>query len=137
MRSVEPSEHQIQCAIVEWARVTDLHIGKVDKAKVGDYLIKNANEGKRSFFVGKQMKKEGLTPGVSDLFFAFPKNIGNYNMWIGPSSGLWLEVKSKKGKLSSSQKIWIERMVEIGYEAKVIRCVDEGIQAIKDYLGMR
>lgn len=132
LRSIEPTESQIQCAIFEWARITDVNIGKVNKAKIGDYLIKNANEGKRSFFIGKKMKKEGLTAGVLDLFFAFPVRNPFKN-----SPGAWIEVKSINGKLSKAQEIWIERMKYIGYPVYIVKSVDEGIQAIKDYLGMR
>jgi len=137
IRTINASEHQIQCAIVEWARLTPINVGKTTMGKIGDYLIKNANEGKRSFSLAKKMKKEGLTSGVSDMFFAFPINIGKLNKFICPTPGLWIEVKSKKGKLSESQKIWIERMRYIGYQCVVINTVEEGMQAIKNYLGMR
>jgi hypothetical protein len=137
LRSIEPSESEIQSAIVEWARNTTIHIGKINPGKVGDYLMKISNEGKRSFSLANKMKKEGLTAGVSDMFLAFPINVGRYNEFIIPVPGLWIEIKSKNGKLSYSQKVWIERMTHIGYPCVVIRSVEEGIHAVKDYLGMK
>ncbi len=127
LRRIEPTEHQIQCGIVEWARLTKFD----NQYKVGDFLIKQANEGKRSWITGKKMKKEGLTAGVSDLFLAY-----GYQ-FTGGYCGLWIEVKTSKGKISKSQQSWIDLMKFSGYCAGVVRSVDDGIQVIKDYLGMR
>jgi VRR-NUC domain-containing protein len=132
MISINPTESQIQCAIVEWA---NNNIIPHTKHKVGKFLVKFTNEGKRSWILGKKMKKEGLKKGVSDLFFAFPTYC--YNYFEYKDFGLWIEVKSKKGKLSKEQKEWIELMIIVGYKAVVVYSVEEGIQAIKDYLGMK
>jgi len=133
LRSINPSEHQIQAAIVEWARRTKLD----NEYRVGDFLIKQANEGKRSWNVGKKMKKEGLTAGVSDLFLALPvkatEKVSKKERFFG---GMWIEVKSKKGKLSYKQAMWITTMSQ-NYICLVVDEVDDGIQAIKDYLRMR
>jgi len=127
IRRVNPTESAIQQAIVEWAR----KINFFKNLKIGSFLIKIANEGKRSWETGKKIKKEGLTRGVSDLFLAIPK------VFPHVKNGLWIEVKSKNGKLSKSQNDWQILVMGIGYHACVVRSVDEGIQAIKDYLGMR
>ena len=133
MRRVNPTEHQIQSAIVEWARNTKIHIHrKAEHEPISNYLIKIPNEGKRSFFTAKKMKLEGLTRGALDLFLFFP-----VKSYCHHTCGLWMEVKTGKGKLSESQIIFIERMKWIGYPVVVIRTVDEGIQAIKDYLGVK
>jgi hypothetical protein len=139
-RSIYPSESAIQQAIVEWAK----HIN-VRSYKLSDFLIKIPNEGKRSFKNGKIMKKEGLRKGVSDLFLALPireKPTRTISISSGGcisiiKPGLWLEIKSKKGKLSIAQMEWITLMALMGYEATCVYSVDEGIQAIKVYLGMK
>jgi len=132
MRIVNPTEHQIQCAIVEWANIVDspyVHSTKdLIHKKIGDFLIKNANEGKRSWAQGKKMKKEGLKKGVSDLFLAIPAS---------NSAGLWIEVKTIKGKISESQEEWLRLMNFAGYGTALIRSVDEGIKTIKNYLGIK
>lgn len=143
IRSINPSEHQIQAAIVEWANTIKICTFRKfieGKETIGSYLIKNANEGKRSFSQGKKMKKEGLKKGVSDLFLAIPKEIENlcemcedYILYCG----LWIEVKSKKGRLSKEQISWLELMKVSRYQACVVYSVGEGLKAIKDYLGMR
>jgi hypothetical protein len=124
LRRIDPTEHQIQAAIVEWAR----NIKLFDNFKIGNFLLKNCNEGRRSWADGKRKKKEGLKKGVSDLFLAFPQK--NYH-------GLWIEVKKRSGKMTKEQIEWFTFMNLVGYETKLVDEVDEGIQAIKDYLGMR
>ena len=137
IRSVNPTEHQIQCAIVEWANTN-----KYDGYKtIGFNLIAIPNGGNRSITEGVRLKREGVTAGVSDLFLAIP--ITGYRKtptgggWCGHLSGLWLEVKTKKGKVSEKQQSWMRLMRMCGYEAVVVKSIDEGIQAIKDYLGMK
>ncbi len=133
MRKIEPTEHQIQCAIVEWSN----NFGLMGN-KVGDYLLAIPNGGNRSITEAVRLKKEGVKKGVSDLLLAYPVyRISKYGEEEIDAGGLWLEVKSKKGKLSKSQEDWIVLMIAQGYEARVVYSVDEGIQAIKDYLGMR
>lgn len=134
IRRLEPTESQIQMAIVEWANCIDspyitLGFDWFPK-KLGELLIKIPNEGKRSWFLCKKMKKEGMKKGVSDLFLAVPNNKKGFG-------GLWIEVKSLNGKISKDQENWLYFMNSLGYEGKIVRSVDEGIQAIKDYLGMK
>jgi len=124
IRRLEPTESQIQCAIVEWAN----HIKIFDNFKISNFLLKNCNEGRRSWIDGKIKKKEGLKKGVSDLFLAFPKK--NYH-------GLWIEVKKHNGKMTKEQIQWFNFMNLVGYETQLVDGVDSGIKAIKDYLGMR
>src|ERR1700692_402445 len=140
-RSIYPSESAIQYAIVEWS-----HTVKVSSYRLSDFLIKISNEGKRGWFTGKKMKKEGLKKGVSDLFLALPIkvkttfHIDNSEDIICESihkPGLWMEIKSKKGKPSVYQMEWLALMEIQGYSAGLIFSVDEGILAIKNYLGMK
>lgn len=130
---IEPTEHQIQCAIVEWAANTNLPFGK---RKIGDFLLAIPNGGNRSITEALRLKKEGVKKGVSDLFLSFPLWRDGYMVDFYEACGLWIEVKSKKGKLSKSQEDWIVLMIAHGYEARVVYSVDQGIQVIKDYLGM-
>lgn len=131
-RSLEPSESQIQCAIVEWAKINKI-INKYNKEKTiyfGDYLIAIPNGGNRSITEAVRLKKEGVKPGVSDLFFACPSFNGKNK------NGLWMEVKNKKGKVTKCQYEWIKLMCDANYEACIVYSVDEGINAIKDHMGI-
>jgi hypothetical protein len=120
---------------VEWANNVKIPRTNI---KAGDHLIKIPNEGKRSLSTARKMKREGLKKGVSDLFFAYwSTRKESIPLMSDLYFGLWIEVKSKNGKVTKEQDIWLARMFMTGYAAKVVRSVDEGIQAIKDYLGMR
>jgi hypothetical protein len=140
IRSIFPSEHQIQCAIVEWANIFTIEKYEQSinggliliKRKIIDYLLAVPNGGNRSITEALRLKREGVKRGVSDLFFAHP-SFGRGFFY----HGLWIEVKSKKGKLRKEQKEWMLFMSNVGYKCVEVRTVDEGIQAIKDYLGMR
>ena len=57
---------------------------------------------------GALLKRMGVKKGMADLFIAVP--CGGYH-------GLWIELKSDKGKLSEEQKEFLSRMTERGYIA--------------------
>lgn len=133
-RSIYPSESAIQQAIVEWAlnyAIAGTSPTVMD-IKAGDYLFAIPNGGYRNKLEARKLKEQGVKKGVSDLFFAIPRLGG-----INTLCGLFLEVKTSKGKLTEEQANWIVKMRNACYGAVVVRSVDEGIQAIKDYLGMR
>lgn len=127
IRSINPTESQIQCAIVEWANNTKAFgWGK----PIGDYLFSIPNGGFRNKLEAINLSRQGVKKGVSDLFLAIP---WGYEV----KHGLWIECKSNKGKLSISQIEWVEKMKILDYGVAIVKSVDEGIQAIKDYLGMK
>lgn len=131
IRRIDPTEHQIQCGIVEWANNTKTPYGQ---NKIGDFILAIPNGGNRSITEALRLKKEGVKKGVSDLFLAMPVT---FNYGEDHGHGLWIEVKSKKGKVSKAQENWAVLMIKSNYECRIVYSVDEGIQAIKDYLGMR
>jgi hypothetical protein len=140
MRSVEPSEHKIQCAIIEWAnlqKLRELGFGNFGNRTVLDYLFAIPNGGNRSITEALRLKREGVKSGVSDLFFAFPIFRCNDEFPFISKGGLWIEVKSNTGKISPSQKAWALQMECVGYKSVFVRSVEEGVQEIKDYLGVR
>lgn len=134
MRKIEPSESAIQCAIVEWANAT--RMPEWGNKKIGDFLFAIPNGGNRSITEAVRLKKEGVKKGVSDLFMAFPVKERRDRIDVN-FHGLWIEVKSRKGIISKEQAYWLALMEELKYEQYVVKSVDEGIQAIKDYLGMK
>lgn len=87
-------------------------------------FIHIANERSCDAVYGRILKRMGVRKGVSDLFF--PK--GNLI-----ASGLWLELKSAKGKLSPSQLEFINEMIALGYLAHVAFSAEEAILIIKKF----
>ena len=63
-----------------------------------------------------------MKAGVPDLQLIVPN---------GEIHGLWIELKSKKGKLQPSQRLMIQRLEEQGYMCKVCFGADEAIDEIK------
>lgn len=126
MRKHEEDDHQK--AVIQWA-----NLARINGLKVGDYLfsIPNGaslagNKAQRARQMAR-LKAQGLKNGVSDLFLPVPR--GNWH-------GLWIEMKSSKGRVSPSQAEWGELMIAQGYEFKVCYSASEAIAAIEEYLNI-
>ena len=49
--------------------------------------------------------------------------------------GLWLELKKdRQAYLSEQQIIWLDRMLQVGYQAQVAYGYEEAIKFIEEYL---
>lgn len=100
-------EDEHQAAYFTWAS----HI-----KEIRDLAFHVPNGGNRNLREATRLKKQGVRPGVSDIFIPIAR--GGY-------FGLWIELKipltkgTKKAKVSASQKKWISLMLEQGYEAQV------------------
>lgn len=71
-----------------------------------------------------RMQREGVKAGVPDLFVPIVK---------APFGGLWIEMKTRKGRLDPKQKFWLD-LLSNQYAVAVCRSVDDGIETIKNYL---
>lgn len=78
-------EYNLQCECVKWF--------KLSYPKV--VIFSMPNERKVTAYAMQRLLKSGLLPGVPDLFMAYPNKDFN---------GLFIEMKSAKGKLSDNQK---------------------------------
>jgi len=83
------------------------------------------NGGLRHVVTAKKMKAEGVRSGVPDLFLPVSKR------WM---CGLFIEMKSEKGKLSENQSDWIDFLGHQGFEVKVCNSFESAKKAIEDYL---
>lgn len=88
-------------------------------------IVHIPNEGKRSYATASLLQAMGLRAGFPDLFI--PKACGKYH-------GFFIEMKSKKGKLTDSQSEWLARLSLNGYAVKVAYSSTEAILAIEKYL---
>lgn len=84
------------------------------------------NEGRRTLAHGANLKSQGMTKGVWDVFCALPN---------GEHHGLFLEFKAGKNKLTLAQKEIGERLTAQGYKCIVCYSWFEAQQAIRNYLG--
>jgi hypothetical protein len=92
---------------------------------LSDDLHHFANERKCSMQQGRLLKRMGVKKGVSDFFLAFP---------CGGFHGLWIELKTEKGKLSPEQLDFLMRKRDRGYCAQVAHGSNAAKEAILSYL---
>lgn len=119
----QPTEHQIQRAIVLWAKLNAPRYGELDM------LFAIPNGGFRHIGTAMKLKAEGVRSGVPDLFLAVPST---------GIHGLFLEVKrGKSGQVSRTQAEWRAQLAHYGYAVSIVRSVDEGISRLKSYLNIK
>lgn len=129
MTKLKITETQIQIGIVEWANWHQQQYSALAN------LIHIPNQGKRSWRQGKEFKAMGLKSGFPDLFLFAPVLQGEKKeVW---RSGLAIECKSEKGKLTPEQIDWQIRLTHWGYAWALARSVDEGVAILKEYLGIK
>lgn len=101
-----------------------------------DYLFAIPNGGKRHLVTAMKLKKQGVKPGIPDLFLAYPTN---------KFHGLFIELKRRaqtkaeggsrsKGSLTVDQMIMIKQLNHVGYMATVAYGADEAWKIITEYL---
>lgn len=94
---------------------------------IDDICFHIGNERACSPRQGLLLKRMGIKAGVSDIFIARASK---------GFHGLWIELKSKGGKLSPKQKEFIENMNREGYLAVCRYGSEEAIATIKEYLNL-
>lgn len=83
------------------------------------------NGGSRNAFEARNLKAQGVVPGVADLLLLLPrKGFGC----------LCIEMKAPKGRQSEYQREWEEKASRHGNLYKVCRSIDEFMAIINDYL---
>ena len=112
---IYPTESQIQCAFFDWVRL---------QPKISPYCFHVPNGGYRNAREGAKFKREGVLSGIPDIVLALPSKAYH---------GLFLELKSRVGKLSKEQKSFLDRVRDVGYCAEVARSVDEAIGIVTKY----
>ena len=114
------TERQENFALMNWVN---------HQYEIREVFLHIANEYKGNAIGGKIRQRIGVKPGVSDYFLPIPK--GNYH-------GLWIELKRKKNAICSvNQKVWIEKMQNLGYAAYFCYGADEAIKCIKTYMDIK
>lgn len=110
-------EHIEQVLLVNWFRI--------QYPLIKNTLFAIPNGGVRNIGTAIKLKKEGVMPGVSDLFLMVPK---------GSKCGLFIEMKAKGGKIQENQAEFMKLATQMGYQAVVCYGFLEAKKAIKLYL---
>ena len=118
MRHLESRE---QVTVIEWAdRMSRRHPAL-------RLLYHTPNGGSRNRIEASNLKRQGVKPGVPDLTLPVA---------VEPYHGLYIEMKSEKGRLSTYQKEWIAALRENGFRAEVCYSANDAINVLRDYLGI-
>jgi hypothetical protein len=126
LTALKVTEHEEQCALVAWFKIQhrklDGHLMSIPNGAIlgGDARLRSIQMNK--------LKAEGLLTGAADLFLMVP--IGTYH-------GMFIEMKSKSGKLSEDQKSFLGAAQLMGYFCVVCFSFEEAKNAITNYLGAR
>lgn len=118
---MEPTEHQIQSAFIEWCT------WKAQSDPRYDMIMAVPNEGKRTIWQAKKMKREGLKKGFPDVFVFVPS---------GPYHGLALEFKRQNTKPTKEQLKWLQNLRLQGYAAAIVRSVEHARETLLMYLAL-
>ena len=110
-------ESKMQCACVRWFRLAHHRLASL--------LFAVPNGGARSAITGAILKAEGVTKGVADLLLLVPNS--TYH-------GLCIEMKTKQGHQSPSQKAWQSEVEAQGYKYIVVRSLDQFMGEVTRYL---
>lgn len=106
-------EHQIQAAIMDY----------LDGALPSScYAFAVPNGGKRNAITGAILKREGVKAGVADII-----------VLRNPGLCAMIEVKTKTGSLSNSQKAYRDWCVANGFPYAVVRGVGDVQAALMDW----
>lgn len=68
----------------------------------------------------------GVKSGVPDLFYPVPMK--GYH-------GMFIEMKAENGRLSLSQKNWIQALTQLGYKVVVAKGWEQARDALVEYTG--
>lgn len=116
-RKPRDEEHKLQAACVRWYRL--------QYPKLKHNLFSVPNGGKRDAVTAAKMKEEGALAGVADLILL------KSNRFYG---ALLIEMKTKTGRQSDSQKEWEQNIINDGYKYVVVRSLEEFQREVRQYL---
>ena len=113
------NEHGEQVTVVKWASWQSKQWPELN------LLFAVPNGGARDVITGAKMKREGQKRGVPDLCLPVPR---------GEYAGLFIEMKTAKGRLTPEQAEWLKALNRQGYRAEVCHGADAAIRLIQEYL---
>lgn len=121
-RNMKRSESTEQMTLIDWCNINTCAYPELE------LIYHIPNEGKRSDYQGKKLKREGLKKGVPDLCLPVPRR--EYN-------GLYIEMKYGNGRISKEQKEWLEKLNKQGYLAVVCYGFEEARETIEAYISKK
>ena len=109
------TESQEQKQLIQWCRT--------DKRLQFLFHIPNESVGGQGWLI--RNRQMGVKAGVPDLFYPVP--LHGYH-------GMFIEMKTKTGRLSEVQKRWLAALETMGYKCIVAHGWEEAKAALEEYL---
>ena len=122
MKSIEPTEHQIQSAFVQWCQLNEPRIPKLRLA------FACPNGGVRSKITAANLKAEGVRAGVPD--WLLPVSNGRFR-------GCGIEFKRPGGHVTPPQREYIDLLRDEGWFVEVCYDTEEAIKMVTRYFESR
>lgn len=107
------SEASEQKALIKWCEYANIPIFHIP------------NGGTRNPKEAAELKRQGVKPGVPDLFIPLPR---------GSKHGMFIEMKYGKNKLTEKQEKWLSYLSQQGYECQVCYSCESAVSRIEKYL---
>lgn len=115
------TEDAIQAACIRWYKLK--HRGKMITSFPAGYVF--GGDATKRAILGRRMKEMGYMKGIPDLFIPHANRFYH---------GLFIEMKTEKGRLSPEQKEVIPRLEAEGYKVAVCRSLDDFITVVDGYM---
>jgi hypothetical protein len=113
------TEHNLQVSIFDY-------VNKILPA-LRPFIFAIPNGGHRHIAVARNLRDEGVTPGVWDMFIGIPNLIKH---------GLFIECKVKNNTLSNFQAKFKEKLEKLSYSFSVCKSIEDFEETLKDYFGL-
>lgn len=110
-------EDSLQIACVRWF--------SMQYPQYAPLLHHSPNGGWRNLREAARFKAMGTKAGFPDLFFCYP---------TGSVNGLFIELKTAKGRQSEAQKRWEDACTRVWYLYKIVRSFDEFVEVMTEYM---
>ena len=115
------SEAQHQAAVIKWSQKPSIRRRWPELA----LLHHIPNGGTRDVIEAKHLKEQGVKRGVPDLCLPVPR---------AGFHGLYIELKTEKGRANNDQKWWGEQLTAQEYCWRVCLGWESAVQTIEAYL---
>ena len=116
------SEHDEQVALFDWVK---LYSSEEPRLRTMFAIPNQGGKGRGAMLRGQKMVREGLRKGVPDIFLPVVTH---------EFGGLFIEMKSEKGRPSDEQVDFLNMLSEAGYLCGICHSFEQARSLIMDYL---
>ena len=117
------TEAQHQTNVIKWSQQPSIRSKWPELAM----LFHIPNGGSRDAIEGKHLKQQGVKRGVPDMCLPVPR---------GAYHGLYIELKTEKGRAAQEQKWWGEQLLKNGYMWEICHGWESAVRTLEWYLSL-